>query len=179
MASEPTNELEPREPSGESEIVTPLLSPPLPSGESVLGAHVESCESSLCLADPYCLADPDRVPWFSDEPICGARGLSGKFRHAQIVQRRLARVRAPGFITLADLTAMRRVSRGTRGFDPDAPFDSPPRRLSRKKALAWRQEVTGASEGMETGGARPARIPRAKEALSTQGGPLEAGASAR
>ena len=130
-------------------------------------AHVASCGSPLCLSDAAYLG----TIWFSDEPICGARGLTGDVRRAQLTMRKLARVRAPGYFQIEHLTALRRVGRGTRGFDPDAPFDAPPRRLSRKKALVWRQEAAKTVQGPETQGIGPGRISRSNRALSTHGEP--------
>lgn len=105
-----------------AQVSAPLHINPRPSHED--HAHIARCESPLCFEDA---GSRVAVVWYSDEPICGVRGLTGELRHAQIVMRRLARVDAPGFFTLADLSRMRRVSRRARGWDPDAPFDRPHR----------------------------------------------------
>ena len=162
----------PGDPSDASEIVTPLTTGHV---SDLARAHVARCESPLCLLDGAYLG----TIWFSDEPLCGARGLGGDIRHAQTAMRKLARVRAPGYFELRHLTAIRRVSRRTWGWDPDAPLDTP-RRLSARKAAMLREEALEESLAREKArGTDRVRNSPSYMAPSERGGAVGEGAPTR
>ena len=78
--------------------------------------HSEACEAPLCFESGA--ADGLTGIWYPDEPVCTLRdGLSGPFRRAKRVQRKIQRVGADAerYWTFEELVSIRSVRRGSRG----------------------------------------------------------------
>ena len=116
--------------------------------ESVGEVRKSKLESHACaLAEecgaPLCPLFPGLGVWFHGEPICRSRKHGTGLRWLR-VQRRIARLgQVEGSFTIEDLGRIRKVRRGIRGRNPDAPADR------HVNGLAQRREASrdGAARG--------------------------------